>query len=483
MGCLRVKACRGKVILMNEALALRVFVKPVFAQLIHSAAYEGPCRVGDKETLSPETERREGKKHFVQFYRELEKSISPEAVLLKPTYIEWRDDWAIPEEEMRKLEPDIERADLVLIAPSGLAQYPAIRIAERYRKPVAMVGQVISVDMSAYLRSRGMEGYALLDLDELNYLISLLRVKKAIMNTRILIVTAGSLLPVGVVSSIWDLEAIKRRYGIDYKCITADEVFEEMDRVMKDDQRGREAEKIADDLIKKAEKVHMSYEDILRSVYFYVAVKSLMTKYRCNAFTIPCFEICARRIASKRKVTFCLTHTLLKDEGYPSACEGDVSVLLAMMLLMYISRKSAYMGNSYVVDREKSIVALHHDVPGLKMKGLEGEELPYEIRNFTMEGWGATIRYDFSRDRGEIVTLARFDPTGTRLLVTKGEIVGCEGFDEVGCRLRALIKVPDAVRLFHKEEEFGHHLAMVYGDYIRELKDLGKLMGFKVVEV
>jgi len=31
--------------------------------------------------------------------------------------------------------------------------------------------------------------------------------------------------------------------------------------------------------------------------------------------------------------------------------------------------------------------------------------------------------------------------------------------------------------------DFGHHLAMVYGDYTEDLRGLGKIVGFEVVEV
>ncbi|HDM89121.1 MAG TPA: hypothetical protein ENG65_03930 [Candidatus Bathyarchaeota archaeon] len=99
-----------------------------------------------------------------------------------------------------------------------------------------------------------------------------------------------------------------------------------------------------------------------------------------------------------------------------------------------------------------------------------------------MGGWGATLRYDFSRDKGEVVTLARFNPTATKLFAAKGELVGCSGFDKVGCSLRAEIKVRDARDFFHKEMDFGHHLAMVYGDYVDDLRYLGDLVGFRVVE-
>jgi len=461
---------------------LKVRLKPVLPLLVHSGVYEGPCRVGDEKTLDPEFERAQARKNFERFCEMVRSGLTRDGELLDPAIIEWGEDWIIPEEEMAKLDEDSMNVDLYLIANAGLTQYPSVEIARRYGKPIVKLGQVSSVDISAYLRSRGMEGYALIDLEELNRFVRLFKVKKSLMNTRILVVDAGMLLPVGVVSSVWDLEDVKRRFGIDYKRIPASEVFNEMDRVVRDEKEQKRAEEITNRLIRNADKVHMKEEYIRQSVNFYLAAKNLMMKYKCNAFVIPCFELCVKRIPAEKKVTFCLAHSLLKDEGYPSACEGDISALLAMTVLMYLSKKSAYMGNSYMVDKERNIIAVHHDVPGLKMKGLDGAELPYEIRNFTMGGWGATLRYDFSRDKGETVTLARFNPTATKLLVVKGEIVGCSGFNEVGCSLRAEIKVRDAKDLFRKEMDFGHHLAMVYGDYVDDLRYLGELIGFRIVE-
>jgi len=467
---------------MNEVFDLKVKIKPVLPLLIHSGVYEGPCRVGDEKTLDPEFERRQAKEDFERFCEKVRSGLIEDGELLDPAVIEWGEDWIIPEGEMAKLDKDSMDVDLYLIADAGLTQYPSVEIARRYGKPIVKLGQVSSVDVSAYLRSRGMEGYALIDLEELNRFVRLFKVRKGLMSTRILVVDVGGLLPVGAVSSVWDLEDVKLRLGIDYKCISASEVFNEMDRVIRDEAEQRRAEEITNRLVRNADKVHMREEYIRQSVNFYLAAKNLMMKYGCNAFVIPCFELCVKRIPAEKKVTFCLAHSLLKDEGYPSACEGDISVLLAMTVLMYLSGKSAFMGNSYMVDEERDIIAVHHDVPGLKMKGLEGAELPYEIRNFTMGGWGATLRYDFSRDKGEAVTLARFNPTATKLFVARGELVGCGGFNEVGCSLRAEIKVRDARDFFHKEMDFGHHLAMVYGDYVDDLRCLGELVGFRVVE-
>ena len=39
------------------------------------------------------------------------------------------------------------------------------------------------------------------------------------------------------------------------------------------------------------------------------------------------------------------------------------------------------------------------------------------------------------------------------------------------------------IEFFHEQANTGHHLAVVYGDYTQELKGLGDLMNFEVVEI
>jgi len=464
----------------TRPMDLKVAVKPLFVQLLHSAAYEGPCRVGSKEDLAPGKEAQRGEEEFRNWIQQVENALSDEARLLEPVKVEWTDDWHIPEGEIGKLEADSGQVDLFLVR-GGLSQYPAVAIGRRFRKPIAMVGSVVTVDVSAYLRSRGLEGHAPLDFEELNRLISRLRVRKAIARTRILHALEGDVIPVGVVSTIYDMEDLQTRFGVERHSVVADRLLEQMDALPP--ASVEEAEQLTDDLIASAEKNHMGRDDLLPSVKFYVTVRETMEKFGCNAFTIPCFELCVRRIPERHRVTFCLTHTLLKDQGYPAACEGDVNVLMAMAVLMYTARESSYMGNSWLVSKSENLMELAHDVPGLKMNGFGAENLSYTITPFTQAGWGGSIRHDFSRDVGQPVTLARFDPRARRLLVAGGEIVGGDGVDKIGCSLKARIKVDDVVELFHQEADFGHHLAMVYGNYVDDLQELSRLMDFEVVQV
>jgi hypothetical protein len=454
---------------MRSALDVRVGVKPVSAHLIHSAAWEGPCRVGDTEELTSEAERAKGKKAFKEFQEEWRRNLSSEAKLLEPVYIEYNEDFVVSEKEFKKLEPDLQNTDLFLLS----YRVPGI---ERYRKPVAMMGRgVTNVDIAAYFRSRGLEGYAPIDYDELNELISLMQVRKAIRETRILAVTGGELITWGVVSSIWDLENLKAKFGTDCYRISIKRFFDEMDKV---DQK--EVTELSEKLIKGAQKLNIKEDYVANDVKFYLATKSLMEKYDCNAHTTPCFELCSSRVPEKLKVVPCLTHTLLKDEGYPSSCEGDISVLLAMMVLMYVSKKSSFMGNPWMKDED--IIQLTHSVPGLKMNGFDKPDLPYELWHFTAAGWGTKMQIDMAKNEEKEVTLARFNPLATKIQVVGGRIVGC-CFHERGCSPTVDIQVNDAREIIHQQVDFGHHMAMVYGDYTRQIEKLSTLMGFEVVKI
>ena len=75
----------------------------------------------------------------------------------------------------------------------------------------------------------------------------------------------------------------------------------------------------------------------------------MMERYDCNAFTTPCKELCASRLPQKNKCVPCITHSLNKDDRIPSACEEDLAVWMAMMMMMYLTRQSVFMGNPVLV--------------------------------------------------------------------------------------------------------------------------------------
>lgn len=454
----------------------KIKLKPVFMSLVHTGAWEGPCRINPP---SPEEERRRVDSGNMAVVERLKKGLSKDAVMLDPVTMYYDEGNVFRAQEWKKLQPDASEVDVYLNG-GWPAREPGIG---RFQKPVVSMGVGPSqLDIAAGLNAKGVEAHAVLDLDDLNHLMSLMRVRKAVRQTRVLVVTDRRGLPPVCGLSGPPLPEIKSKLGIDSQVVAYKEFFDAMDKVSADRAAREQARQIVDNLAGRAAKVHLDKRDIETDVLFYLTARSLMNQYGCNGFTIDCIELCASQIPAARHFTPCLTHTTLKDLGMPSACEGDMNALLAIMLATYTCRKSVYMGNpSY--NKEKSILRVGHDVAGLKMKGLEAPDLPFELRNFTGAGWGTTFRYDFNRDRGQPVTVSRFGPTATKVLLAKGTIEGGSGFDQIGCTLGVSMRVPKLMDLYHAHAEFGQHLAVILGDCTKEIREAAEFLRVGVVEV
>ena len=221
----------------------------------------------------------------------------------------------------------------------------------------------------------------------------------------------------------------------------------------------------------------------MRSIEFYYAVKNLMERYGCNAFTIECFEFCTSRLPEKWTITPCLIHTLFRDRGYAASCEGDLGALLAVRLLMSISNKSSHMGNND--PRDADTFQINHSVPGIKMNGFDKPDLPYQLGYFCESGWGTKAIVNFMDNSEKIVTVARVNPSATKILVLKGEIVGASGWGDknrLGCSVTAVIKPSNGkiVEYLKRRIDYGNHSPWVYGDYTEEIRQIGEMLNLEV---
>lgn len=472
---------------IDKTIEQKLNVKPIYFHLVHNYSYEGPCRTGKGDQLTPEYDEKYGLENFERLKEDLKHLYSDDVKLLEPLYITWKDDFILKDEHLSVVEADLQETDIFLVS-GQLSQYYGSELALKYKKPVGVVGCCVSVDTSAYLNSVGLEGYAYIDHHHADPHFSLLRARKGIARTRVLSVLKGDMVSKGVVSGIRNLDSLTQKYGIKFKFVNAEEV---LDAVSELDEKGlQEAERIADELIGKAVFCDMKREFVVNSAKYYVVVKRLLERFECNAFTSPCFEICATRRLNKEKYTFCLAHTLLKEDGIPSSCEADMNALLAMDILMNLTNAAPHMGNLHPVEHGRkpekfkdvdNLLSMHHAVPTRYMHGRGGEPTPYGIQCFTHSGWGATIRHNYDEDEGKTVTFVRVDPTGTRLLAVRATIVGDIGFRDIGCATGFYSQVADVKDFFKKESQFGHHFAWVYGDVTESLIELGELMGIEVV--
>lgn len=503
-------------------------VRPIFIDIAHELAYEGPCRFGKGQELEPEFDHMINNEAYKGFLMGLKYNMPEGVEILEPHRLQGHTDgWCISEEEMKKLCQGADETDFYFVSTTGRTGEMIVEFAQMVKKPIAFIGNDfgMTINTSAML-ARGIECYAFMNWDEVRLQMRVLRTKKALAETRVLCVTRfnGNLSLQSANDSFIDLEKVHQVTGAKFRFANLHEVLDQleeidpttnhtlpgrtMDNINAEDRK--EIERITDELIAGAAECDMDREDVLRSVKGYYLIQKLLHKNECNAFTMPCPDTCSTCRINKEKLTFCLTHSLDNESGIPSCCEYDIAAVLSKSVLQTLANKPSYMGNTAVLttpdgkliddgcmmhfskdhigpdkwaalDGMPNMIMTGHSVPNRRMKGFDAELAPYALRSFAYSGFGATMRLDFDQDAGQVVTMCRFDPNCEKLLISKGVLKGGFGYKMQNCTLGALIQVEDADKFFRMQIQVGNHVPFVYGDYVNELIALAQSLGLEAL--
>ncbi len=459
---------------------IKLHVKPVMANVIHSHPWQGPCRW---VSATSEVEKASADQHFARWSQQLKTQGlgRPEDVhLLEPVHITFSENWVVTPEQFAKLDPDRDQTDVFFMYPAGNSR-SSFEIGARFGKPIVLAGLGCrNTDIACYTLAKGNEVYVSGDDLDLTRLLALLRARKVFRQTRVLYPTNG--VPPFTCGNVWDFAALQERLGVTVIRIPYREMAEEMNRLLGDPAAGRQAAQMADQLQRRADKSVIEPNLVVRNVLFDFCIRNLMARHGCNAFTIDCFEFCNSKLPQQWLITPCLLHARFGNEGIASSCEADFGSLLAVRLLISVSNKSPHQGNGDPVGKDD--FCINHSAPSMKMNGLDEPDLPYQLGRFVQQGWGTKVVIDFMNNTEKTVTVARVDPTATRLLVLRGTLVGASGWgrDLLGCSVEAVIRVPDGRRdeFLRRRLIYGNHLQWVYGDYTRPLKTLGEMLGLEV---
>ena len=452
----------------EKAIQTKLIARPIVGCLTHSHFWEGPCRAGYKRDMTPEAEAAAADRAFAAAV-EMLKGASDEVELLPAIDARYDEKFVVGRDVYAQIEQDLDRVDFFLCMNWRIPKL------ERYRKPVVILNNGNEgIDFAAYCRSIGVEAYVAVDVRDLNEITHCLWVRKAVANTRALVLTHGSMPTFGLQSLIRDPELIRQRYGMEIVKLPFRDIFKYMDEVTDD-----EARPIADRLLHGSMDTRVNKAWFVNDIKYYLAARRMMDVYDCNAFSTACHELCTSEIPQNRKFTPCICHSIMKDEGIPSGCEEDLNALLAMTIMQYAANRPAFMGNPNHETDE--LLRIHHAVPALCMNGYGTKPLRYKLWAFTGQGFGGKLQVDFTENDSDSVTLGRFNPQADTICVKVGKVLRSE-YDEVYCSPYYYIQMDDVRRYMHNLAGFGHHQVLIFGDYMRMLKDIAGVMHFNVLE-
>jgi hypothetical protein len=307
------------------------------------------------------------------------------------------------------------------------------------------------------------------DWSELDHIVGLMRVAGCMRQTRMIVVGG----PQGTEAAC-SADKVKERLGVTVMPVSNDKIIEAHKAV---DLKAAEAE-AQDYWIGKARKiVEPTREEIINSARLYLAVRDLMISQKAQAITSShCMGAPAKG---------CLTFSKLNDQGMVGACEGDVDSTLTMLIFKYAFGVPGFITDP-VFDTARNSLIHFHCTSATKMDGPAGERLPFNIRTQTDSGRGVALEVE--NRVGQAVTCAKLVNLDT-MLISTGRIIEVT-HSPLGCRTQFTTEVTDARSMFHN---WGAgvvkggvmtllHRAVFYGDHRQDIKHLGALMGFNVVE-
>lgn len=230
----------------------------------------------------------------------------------------------------------------------------------------------------------------------------------------------------------------------------------------------------AQEFIKNAVKVvEPNQNEIINSFRLYNAIQQLLVEEGANAITIDCLGGFKR---GSLPAYPCVAWTKLNDAGLTGVCESDVPTTVTQVLLGYFSGKPGYVSDP-LVDTKTNTVIHAHCVSATKMDGEAGPSAPYIIRSHMEDNKGVSIQVKMRI--GQMITLAKLSDARTMLLST-GEIIE-NPESHRGCRTKVTTKVADAEKFLYNYSG-GLHRVLFYGNYVKDMKRMGKLLGIRVEE-
>lgn len=211
--------------------------------------------------------------------------------------------------------------------------------------------------------------------------------------------------------------------------------------------------------------------EILSGARFYLGLRNFLRAEKANAFTIDCFGSLPVNALPGYP---CIAWSKLNDAGMYGVCEADLHSTMTQLLVSSYAGVPGFVSDP-VFDVSVNEVIHAHCVSATKMKGPAGPASPYIIRDHLETNEGAVLQV--LMPAGETITVARFaDPS--RLLVSTAEVIG-PGDNHRGCRTQIRTRVADAGAWLHNYSS-GLHRVIFYGDHVRTIEMLGRMMGFKV---
>ena len=181
----------------------------------------------------------------------------------------------------------------------------------------------------------------------------------------------------------------------------------------------------------------------------YQRLKEIIAKYKLDGITIRCFDL-----FTTVKNTGCIAVSKLNDEGIPAGCEGDIPVLLTMMICKKLTGEPGFMGSPARIQPDGQILLVKCTI-ALTMTN------KHEYTTHFESGIGVAIH-------GEVpagdYTLVKLSPDMKRLLAVNVKVTRCQ-YEKNLCRTQIWVQTTPIVSQYLLTSPLSDHHVLIKGHH------------------
>jgi L-fucose isomerase-like protein len=203
-------------------------------------------------------------------------------------------------------------------------------------------------------------------------------------------------------------------------------------------------------------------------IQLHLALKQMALEQNLDGFATECWSGLPRELGLNPCMGFI-------EDAYTLACEGDVMLCIALLLVRYLVGTGAYVGDLYDLDIDGMLTLIHCGAPvSLSPKK---EEVVVSKSQLALERGFETITCRPHLEHGPVTLFRFYGQACDKLHLASGELLG----SELSPNLAVKIKLKGD-RWDFLEQCLGNHYVVVAGDIRNELKLLGKWLNITIFE-
>jgi L-fucose isomerase-like protein len=281
--------------------------------------------------------------------------------------------------------------------------------------------------------------------------------------------------PNGMDTCRLDEPGLKQAFGLTIQRIGLEELFQRARQVPQDRLAALRAnlDRVLDNL------AELQQAPLQGTLSVYSALQELAHEQRLDGLAVRCWP----EFFTQLGCAACGAMSMLSDgfggaSPLPCSCEADINGTVTQLMLHWLAGTPAFGTDMVGADFEKDQLALWHC--GLAPFSMADPAMQWHGGNHSNRG--VPLVMDFPLKPG-VITIARLSQASgeLRLVVTRGEILAAPKPFSGTCGVARLERpARDFIDLLMREG-LEHHVSLVYGDVLAEIKAFAALSGLPVL--